>query len=211
MISENSTSELSIKNRLRTLAQDSAYSSPWPKKVLVSMALWEAAWLLLCRWTPKPLYRWRSVVAKTFGARIDGKVFIASSAHIKMPWNLTLSERACIGNKVEVYNLAPVSIGRRATIAQEVYICAGTHKFDDPNLPLVVGPVDVGADAFVGARAFLSPGVRVGAGAIIGACSVVTRDIPAWTVAAGNPSRVLKIRSRQSSIIHEVKHEEQPQ
>ena len=58
----------------------------------------------------------------------------------------------------------------------------------------MVGKITIGEDAFVGARAFVMPGVTVGARAIIGACSVVTRDVPNDVVAAGNPCRVLRPR-----------------
>jgi putative colanic acid biosynthesis acetyltransferase WcaF len=79
-----------------------------------------------------------------------------------MPWNLTLDHRACIGANVQVYNLGPVTIRARATVAQEVYLCTGTHDFENPLLPLVVGTIEIGEDAFIGARAFINPGVAVG-------------------------------------------------
>jgi putative colanic acid biosynthesis acetyltransferase WcaF len=159
------------------------------------MAAWHVIWLALFRWTPKPLHAWRSLLLRLFGAKIEGNVFVASSARIKMPWKLAMFDRACIGADVMVYNLGHIRVGARATVAQECYLCTGTHDFDDSHLPLVVGVIEIGEDSFIGARAFLSPGVEVGEGAIIGAGSVVTRDVPPWTVSAGNPSR--KIRDRQ--------------
>lgn len=181
-------------SRLSVCAQDNFYSSPWSSKVLLKMALWEFAWLFFCRWTPKPMRPWRNIVLRTFGAQIAEPNFVASSANIKMPWNLKMEPRSCIGSKAQIYNLALVTIRERATIAQEAYLCCGTHKFDHPALPLVVGPIDVGADAFIGARAFVQPGIVIGAGAIIGACSVVTKDVEPWTISAGNPSKWLKNR-----------------
>lgn len=181
---------------LQTCSQENYYSSPWTRKTLVRMALWDLAWLFLCRWTPKPLRPWRSFVLRLFGAKTEGITFVASSARIKMPWNLTMEPRSCIGSEARVYNLAPVTLRARATIAQEVYLCCGTHKFDHPALPLVVGPIEVGQDAFIGARAFIHPGVVIGEGAIVGACAVVTRDVDPWTVNAGNPSKCIKGRER---------------
>ena len=53
-------------------------------------------------------------------------------------------------------------------------------------------PVDIGADVWVGGGAVILPGVRIGDGAVIGAGSVVTRDVPAGMLAAGNPCRVIR-------------------
>jgi putative colanic acid biosynthesis acetyltransferase WcaF len=188
-------SQSTARGRLRTCNQDNFYSSPWDKKTLIRMGIWNIAWALLCRWTPKPLRAWRIAVLRIFGAQIEGIVFVASSANIKMPWQLTMKDRSCIGPGAQIYNLAPVRISERATVAQEVYLCCGTHQFDHPALPLVVGPIEVGSDAFLGARAFVHPGIEIGPGAIVGACSVVTRDVQPWTVCAGNPARMIRGRS----------------
>jgi len=61
-------------------------------------------------------------------------------------------------------------------------------------MPLTVAKITIGEDAFLGARVFVMPGVGIGARAIVGACSVVTRDVPDDTIAAGNPCRVLRSR-----------------
>jgi putative colanic acid biosynthesis acetyltransferase WcaF len=175
--------------RLTTLPQATAYTSPWPLRVRLAGALWSAVWLCLFRPTPKPLTRWRLWLLRRFGARVSGRPYVDASAVIKMPWHLTIEDRACLGPRSEVYNLGPVTLRERSTLAQEAYLCAGTHDFTVPNLPLVVGPIEVGADAFVCARAFVLPGVVVGAGAVVGACAVVTKDVAPWTVVAGNPAR----------------------
>ena len=62
-------------------------------------------------------------------------------------------------------------------------------------LPLVTAKITIGADAFVGARAFVLPGVTIGARSVIGAGSVVTRDVPENVMAAGNPCKVLRPRT----------------
>ena len=81
-------------------------------------------------------------------------------------------------------------------IAQEAYLCTGTHDLNDPNLPLQVAQITIGEDVFVGARAFIMPGIRVGDRAVVGACSLVTKDIAADVVVAGNPAKPLRTRSR---------------
>jgi putative colanic acid biosynthesis acetyltransferase WcaF len=113
---------------------------------------------------------------------------------IKMPWNLTLEDRSCLAPGSEVYNLGPVTLRPRCTVAQQAYLCGGTHDLTLPNLPLVVGPIVVGADAFVGARAFVLPGVTIGDGAVVGACALVSKDVEPWTVVGGNPAKVIGSR-----------------
>lgn len=179
---------------LRHLNQSSAYASPWTLRVRVRIALWGAVWLTLFRPTPKPFSFWRVLLLRLFGATVRGRPFVSQSAVVKMPWNLTLEDRSCLGPGSEVYNLARVALGPRCTVAQQVYLCGGTHDFTDPNLPLVVGEIVVGADAFIGARAFVLPGVKIGDGAVVGACAVVTKDVEPWTVVAGNPARAVKRR-----------------
>ena len=55
-------------------------------------------------------------------------------------------------------------------------------------------PIDVGEDAFLGARAFVMPGVTIGEGAVVGAASVVVKDVLPWTVVVGNPANPVGIR-----------------
>jgi putative colanic acid biosynthesis acetyltransferase WcaF len=175
--------------RLTTMPQASAYHSPWPLRVRLAVGLWALVWLFLFRPTPKPLTRWRLFLLRCFGARVTGRPFVDASVIVKMPWHLVLEDRATVGVRCEIYNLGPITLRERCTVAQQAYLCAGTHDFSLPNLPLVVGPIEVGADAFVCARAFVLPGVMIGEGAIVGACSVVTKDVAPWTVVAGNPAR----------------------
>ncbi len=176
---------------MKTYTQNSPYASPWTPGQRLRALLWGCCWSLLCGWTPKPANRWRLLWLRVFGATIHGRPFVHQRARIQLPWNLTLHDRACLGDRANAYTLGPITLGAGATIAQEAYLCTGTHKFDDPALPLQTAPVVIGAHAFVGARAFILPGVTVGERAIVGACAVVVRDVPAGAIVAGNPARIL--------------------
>jgi putative colanic acid biosynthesis acetyltransferase WcaF len=156
--------------------------------------LWEFCWFAFCSWTPKPLNEWRLFWLRVFDAKIDGTPFVHQRARIAIPWNLTLHDRACLGDRVNAYSLAEIEVGARATVAQEAYLSTGSHDFERPDMPLVAAKITIGDDAFIGARAFLLPGVTIGPRAIIGACSVVTKDVPQNVIAAGNPCRVLRPR-----------------
>lgn len=166
--------------------------SPWSARVRLRIALWEMCWRLFCSWTPKPCNRWRLLWLKLFGARIDGTPFVHQRARIQIPWHVILHDRSCVGDRANIYSLGEIEIEVGAVIAQEAYICTGTHVFDRPGLPLVTRKIRIGKGSFVGARAFVLPGVTVGDGAVIGACSVVTDNVEPNSVNAGNPCRMLR-------------------
>ncbi|MCC5877858.1 MAG: putative colanic acid biosynthesis acetyltransferase [Candidatus Sumerlaeia bacterium] len=179
------------QKRLNTKSQSTAFVSPWTKRDRLLMGLWEVVRLLLFRPTPKPLYMWRAWLLKLFGAKIRGTVFVASSARIKIPWNLEMDHRACLGHDVNVYNLGRVRLGRACTVAQEVMLCGGTHDLTTRRLPLMTGDIDIMQDVFVGARALILPGVTLGEGSVVGAGAVVTSDVKSMAIVAGNPAKVI--------------------
>ena len=134
---------------------------------------------------------------KIFGANLLGTPFIHSTAKIQIPWNLTMKHRACLGECANAYSLGKIDIQEGATIAQEAYLCTGTHDFNDPSLQLITKPITIGKNAFIGARAMILPGVCIGDRAIVGAMSVVSKDVPDHEIVAGNPAK--KIGERPTS------------
>lgn len=161
--------------------------------------LWQIAWPLACGWTPKPFNAWRLFVLRLFGTRIHGRPFVHGRARIQQPWNLTLHHRACLGERATAYSLGPIEIGADATVAQEAYLCTGTHDFTSPLLSLQTASICVGRGAFVGARAFVLPGVTLGEGCVIGAAAVVTKDVAPFAIMAGNPAR--RIGERPPNVL----------
>lgn len=111
-----------------------------------------------------------------------------------MPWNLRLEAYTCVGEDANLYNFAQITLGTHSVVSQRTFLCTGTHDYTDPQLPLTWAPITIGPNAWVCAEAFVGPGVTIGEGAVIGARSVVTRDMPEWTVSAGNPCKPIKPR-----------------
>ena len=107
-----------------------------------------------------------------------------------------MKHRACLGERANAYSLGKIKIEEGATIAQEAYLCTGTHDFNDPSLQLITKPITVGKNAFIGARAMILPGVSIGNQAIVGAMSVVSKDIPDYQIVAGNPAKKIGERPR---------------
>jgi putative colanic acid biosynthesis acetyltransferase WcaF len=174
---------------LKTYSQKSPYDSPWSAQERLGLLLWHICWTSLCAWTPKPLNGWRLLWLRLFGATIHGQPFVHQRARIAIPWRLTLHHRACLGDRANAYSLGEIEIHEDATVAQEVYLCTGTHDFANANRPLQTAKISIGPGAFVCARAFILPGVTIGAHAIVGACAVVTRDVADDAVVAGNPAK----------------------
>jgi putative colanic acid biosynthesis acetyltransferase WcaF len=174
--------------------QETQFASPWTVGQRVRMILWEFCWLFFCAWTPKPLNPWRLFWLRLFGCSIHGLPFVHQRARIALPANVTLHDRACVGDRANLYSLGQIEIGVRATVAQEAYLSTGSHDFSNPAMPLTVARISIGEDAFIGARAFVLPGIMIGARSVIGACSVVTKDVPPDVIAAGNPCRVVRSR-----------------
>ena len=137
--------------------------------------LWALATPLF-RLSPRPLFGWRRALLRLFGARVGRHVHVYPSARIYLPWNLTLGDAASIGEWALIYNLGPITIGDRATISHRAHLCAGTHDYRDPTLPLLRLPIEIGPQAWVCADAFVGPTVRVGEGAIVGAAAGVVEQ-----------------------------------
>lgn len=74
------------------------------------------------------------------------------------------------------------------------------HRFDDFNKPMRLQgftsekPVYIGDDVWIGGNVTILPGVKIGSHSIVGVCSVVTKDVPEWSIVAGNPAVVKKYR-----------------
>lgn len=126
---------------------------------------------------------------KVFGANLSGIPFIHSTARIQIPWNLTMQHRACLGECANAYSLGKIEILKGATVAQEAYLCTGTHDFQDFSLQLITKPITIGENSFIGARAMILPGVSIGKQAIVGAMSLVSKDVTDFQIVAGNPAK----------------------
>jgi len=157
--------------------------------------LWKVIWALFCIPTPAPFHAWRAFILRLFGATVEEGVRVYSSARIWAPWNLTLKARACLGPGVDCFNVAPVSIGEDATVSQRAFLCTASRDYRDPAFGLLVGAITIDPRSWVAAEAYVGPGVRVGAGAVVAARAVVIRDVVPNTVVGGNPARPISVVS----------------
>lgn len=168
-------------------------ASKYSRTELILRVLWGLGKVLF-RLSPRPCFGFRRWLLRVFGAKVGANVHIYSSALIYYPWNLQVGADSAIGEWALIYNLGKVTIGERTTISQRAHLCAGTHDYRTPSLPLLKPPIVIGDEVWVCADAFVGPNVVVANGAVIGACSVVTRNVDPLTVVAGNPAKFVKAR-----------------
>jgi maltose O-acetyltransferase len=96
-----------------------------------------------------------------------------------------------------------VTIGKDVLIGPEVIIFSRNHIYSDPTRPINTQGLEkdrrviIEDDVWVGARSIILPGRRIGIGAVIGAGSVVTKNVPEYAVVGGNPAKILKYRTPQ--------------
>lgn len=133
--------------------------------------------------------------------RIGDGVYIGHGAHIDgyHCGGVDIGAGSWIGAMAFLHGAGRLAIGRDVGIGPRVTVLTSKHAGDDPtapvlHLPLAFAPVEIGDGADVGAGAIVLPGAVIGPGAIVGAGAVVRGVVPARSVAAGVPARVLRSR-----------------
>ena len=122
------------------------------------------------------------------GAYIGGGRTISIGSNSGIGINASIGRGTCIGSNV--------------MMGREVLIFTTNHRTSSTETPMVCQgyeptvPVVIGDDVWIGARAIILPGVKVGCGSVIGAGAVVSKDVPQGAVVVGNPARVVRYRSR---------------
>ncbi len=134
------------------------------------------------------------------GIRIGSGVFIGRNTILSCKnGDIELADGANIGFNCELFSASTVTVGAGTLLAAYTYVIGGDHDFSDPSKSILEqgrksDGVRIGAGAWIGAGAKLLDGVSIGDQAIIGAGAVVTRDVPAQAVAVGIPAKVVSNR-----------------
>lgn len=160
-----------------------------------SRFVWGLVWMTMFRPSPRLAFFWRTWLLRSFGAKIGRNVRIHNSARVFLPSLLQLDDRVIIGPDTDLYCVAKIHIHHDSMVSQYAYLCAASHDYSHPHLPLIAEPIVIQPQAWVCAGAFIGPGVIIGSRAVVGARSVVVKNVQSDHVVAGNPARFIKLRT----------------
>jgi acetyltransferase-like isoleucine patch superfamily enzyme len=133
--------------------------------------------------------------------RIREGAWIQSTARLDQPGKgLTVGDGVYIGPRCVLGAGGGITIGNRVTFGAGVHLLAENHEFRDPHRLIqdqgvTRAGITIGDDVWIGNNVMVLDGVRVGNGAVIGAGAVVTKDVPDFSIAVGNPARIVGSRT----------------
>ncbi|KIY00477.1 uncharacterized protein Z520_04162 [Fonsecaea multimorphosa CBS 102226] len=128
---------------------------------------------------------------------LEEEPWICSPIHADYGFNIILGQGAFVNFNSTFVDTCPIRIGARTLVGPNCSFYSGTHPLDPALRNGTKGPelgkeINIGDDCWLGGNVIVLPGVTIGRGSTVGAGSVVTKDVPAFHVAAGNPARVLR-------------------
>lgn len=136
----------------------------------------------------------------TFMMKEVGKdVFVFPPFRCTAPEGISIGDNVVFANNCVIGGQGGLSIGSYVMIGNNSTIITANHGFSLPEVPMIrqkldISPVAVGDDVWIGANVVILPGVKIGQGAVIGAGSIVTKDVEPYAIVAGNPAKLIRKR-----------------
>ena len=157
----------------------------------------------------------RAFIARGGWVRLGEQAVIRAGAMLlPASGSIRIGCRSSINQYTVINGQGNVEIGRSVMVAPFVSIIAANHSFDNPAIPILEqgmcgkGGIVIEDDVWVGTHAVILDGVTIGAGSVIGAGAVVTKNVPAFSVVMGVPGRVVRSRlQRRPALVEEGVHE----
>jgi len=166
--------------------------------IKIRRAIWNIAYILFFRPFSTKLFRkWRIFVLRLAGSHIEKKAEVYASVKIWAPWNLKLGKNSCLGPHVICYNQAMVELEENVVVSQYAYLCTAGHDtstINNSQKGLIVAPIVIHKEAWIGTCAYIGMGVEIGACSVVGATASVYKDVEDGMIVGGNPATVIRKR-----------------
>ena len=145
-----------------------------------------------------PFHSVRNFFLRLAGVRIGKHSFIHMGVRFYYPHGVRIGQETIIGDHAFLDGRAPLRIGNHVDIASQVLIYNSEHDINSEGFDPIYGEVEIGDYVFIGPRAIILPGVKIGKGAIIGAGAVVTNDVDEFTIVGGVPAKIIGERKNKN-------------
>lgn len=178
-----------LKNYTKIYIRDSFIAKP-----IKSVKYFFVNWFVCKLLNEVPSWRFRRFFYGLVGMKIGEGSIINQSFEYFSPDRLSIGNKTHINRKCFIDARGYCSIGNNTSISHEALILTGTHDINSVNFSEVHKPVKIEDHVWIGARATVLPGVRIGKGAVIAAGAVVTKDVNSFEIVGGVPAKVIGSR-----------------
>lgn len=138
-----------------------------------------------------PIFALRKFFYSLSGVKLGKEAHIHTGAQFFNPAKVTIGDGSVIGQNVFLDGRDKLVIGKYVDIASEVMIYNSEHDINSSDFKPINAPVEIGDYVFIGPRAIILPGVKVGRGAVVAAGAVVTKDVDDFNIVGGVPAKVI--------------------
>lgn len=135
--------------------------------------------------------------------KCGSNVFFSRNTIFNVPEKIEIMDDVWIQGNCQLNGGGGIKIGQGTIFAHDVQLLTQNHNYDSDDLMYIPydernidKPIIIGKYVWIGARATILPGVSIGDGAVVGACSVVTKSIPSYAIVGGNPASIIKYRNK---------------
>jgi putative colanic acid biosynthesis acetyltransferase WcaF len=168
-----------------------------PGRNKIIQVLWYFTNVLFFMNPLNPVSSIKVALLRLFGAKVGKGAIIKPSVNIKYPWRLKIGNHVWIGEGVWIDNLDDVEIGDNCCISQGALLLTGNHNYKKSMFDLVTGKIILEDGVWIGAKSVVAPGTNCQSHSVLSAASLLSSDMQAYCIYAGNPAKFIRNRNME--------------